>query len=111
MSYTVSHWSRRSEADRDDLGEAALEWCNAARAYAGASTARFYWTGPDDLVTVTEVRSADPFETTPPPELTSAMLHLADKARRVREERWIAPGEGEERYRAAMALRERLNLP
>ena len=111
MAYLVTHWSRRDTTDRDDLGQAALEWCNAARAYAEADSARFYWAGPDTIVTVAEVDTMDSIDVVPGPEMTAAIVRLADLASRTRVERWLQPGEAEERYRSAQSLIERLDLP
>ena len=58
MVIGYGRWDRRDGADRDRLGQAALAFCRALRSETGVQDARFYWSGVDSLVVLTDAVSA-----------------------------------------------------
>jgi hypothetical protein len=95
----VTHWERRSEADREALGKSALTLTQAMRA-GGASGSRFYWAGPDTVVVQTDV-GEQVSEGPPSPEAAEALFAMSDLASQTRRELWIDPRSGEQAYRSA----------
>lgn len=94
-------WDRRDGADRDRLGQTALAFCRALRSESGVEDARFYWSGIDSLVVLTQADSADVITGTPSPAVARATFALADLARQTVSETWLDARVGEQTYRAA----------
>ncbi len=57
MPLHVYKYERRDDADRDDLGRAALAACRAARAVEGVRSSHFYWVDADTIATVTDAEA------------------------------------------------------
>jgi hypothetical protein len=100
MAAAVTRWERRDNADREKMAIAAMSLCRAMRTQ-GARASRFFWTGPDSMVVLTEADSAHFFDDEPKPEAAKALFALADLARGEGLERWIDPRDGEAAYRTA----------
>jgi hypothetical protein len=101
MAMEVSWWERRDQADRDQMGGAALAHCRALRDTPGMRSARFYWVGPDTMVLVEDVESLDVPSEELEAEQSRTFFALADLARQTRRERWQDPAQGEMFYRIA----------
>jgi hypothetical protein len=95
----VTHWERRSDADREALGKSALALTQAMRS-SGATDARFYWSGPDTVVVQVDVGERMT-EAPPSPEAARALFAMGDLARQSHRELWMAPRAGEQAYRSA----------
>ena len=91
---------RRDGADRNDLGNTALEACRVARAREGIRSARFYWYGPDTIVLLTEGDAAA-LDAPASADGAKAAFAMADMARLVMNWRLVEPRAGEETYRRA----------
>ena len=49
MPATYVRWERRDDADRNEMGLAALQLCRRWRAH-GADVAKFYWANPSTII-------------------------------------------------------------
>jgi len=91
MPLHVSRFERYSDADRDQLGVAALEWCRSARESEGVTSCRYYWIDPNQIAIVTDAEpgawgpGAAP---QPNARYVKAMFSLADLARNTSSETW-----------------------
>lgn len=101
MAGIVTYWDRRDRADRAALGEAALSFCRATRQQDGVQACRFFWTGPDQVVVLTEAEAMADLDQPPKPDQAQALFGLADLARQTATERWLDPRAGQEAYRVA----------
>jgi hypothetical protein len=100
MAASIIRWEGRDGADREQLGVAAFNYCRAVRAQ-GATSCRFFWTGPDSVVVFAEADSPHFFDDQPKPEGAQALFALADVARTDGPERWMDPRDGQAAYRSA----------
>lgn len=101
MDVGFSRWERRDEADRNELGKAALEYCRALRSEDGVNDARFYWSGIDTLSILTYVQSTDALNRVHTARAARATFALSDLARQTRAETWIDAHVGEAMYNTA----------
>lgn len=53
----VKHWRwvRRDQAGREDWIGAVADFCDKQRNYPGVQWARFFWSGPSEVVILSEV--------------------------------------------------------
>jgi hypothetical protein len=92
MPLHVSKFERYSGADRDQLGDVALEWCRSARESEGVNSAKYYWVDPNQIAFVTD---AEPgawgpgADAQPNARFVKAMFSLADLARNTSTETWV----------------------
>jgi hypothetical protein len=101
MAGLVTHWERRDGADREALGQAAFALCRATRQVDGVKSSRFFWTGPDQVVILSEANTMADFDQASKPDQAEAIFALSDLARATATERWIDPRDGTEAYRVA----------
>lgn len=101
MVIGVSHWSRRDQADRALLGQAAYDVCKAMKSSDAVRDTRFYWAGPDTVVLQMTVEDARALVHPPDADCARALFALADLATRDRFEEWIDPRTGLEQYEMA----------
>ena len=100
MSIQLYVWERRDSADRVALGNAALDLCRSTRAIKGISSSKFYWYGPDTVVTLTEGET-EALDAPIDADSARAVFALADFARPMMDWRLLDPRTGEETYRRA----------
>jgi len=100
MAIATVRFDRRDGADRGALGMAALEYCRAVRKQFGAKS-RFFWTGPDSIVILSEADSQQVFDEAPDATTAAAFFAVADLARQTGQERWLDPRDGLTAYGAA----------
>ena len=93
-------WERRDNADRNDLGNAALAVCRSLKAMDAVTSSRFYWHNADTIVIWTE-GEASAFEMPPDLNVAKAFYALADLAKTTKDWRLLDAKLGEEAYRAA----------
>jgi|SaaInl7_200m_RNA_FD_contig_21_1864107_length_752_multi_12_in_0_out_0_2 hypothetical protein len=91
---------RRDNADREELGNAAFAACKAARAQEGIISSRFFWSGADNIVFLTE-GSADALDAPAGAEASKATFEISDRARVTTTMRLLDPRAGVENYRKA----------
>lgn len=101
MDIGYSRWERRDGADRNALGNAALEYCRALRREDGVNDARFYWSGIDTLSILTHVQSTDALNRVHTPRAARATFALSDLARQTKAEVWLDAHVGEAMYNTA----------
>ena len=103
MPIQLAIWERRDNGRRETMGNIAFELCRLRRKSMGISSARFFWSGPDEIVFLVEGETAA-LDTPDPKILTDyAWLGfiLADQAREILNKRLIDPRAGLETYRTA----------
>ena len=100
MAIATVRFDRRDSADRGALGIAAVDYCRAVRKQFGGSC-RFFWTGPDSIVILSEMESQQAFDQAPDASTSKAFFALADLARQTSQERWLDPRDGLTAYSAA----------
>ncbi len=101
MAMMVSWWERRDTGDREEFGQAALEFCRASRARDGVRSSRFYWLNLDTIVIATDAEQMSAFDGPPKPEQMGAVIRLSAVARQVQQQRWGDAAAGEQIYRSA----------
>ena len=101
MAIIVDHYERREGQDIEAFGNAAYEFCRAARTEPGTRGCRFYWVNTDVIVIQSDAESFEAFDRPPTPEAAKAAFALTDVARNVRTERWAEPRAAEQNYRLA----------
>ena len=96
-------WERRDNGDRETMGNTALEVCRIFRARDGITSARFYWSGSERVVFLTEGEAAalDTPGQAAPAEYGRAALVYADNARLTLSIRLTEPRASVDAYRAA----------
>ena len=98
-------WERRDSADRNALGNAALDLCRANRAIEGIRSNRFYWSGADAVVFLTDGETAALNDLGDNAKITAdqarAIFTLSDLAKATLSMRLAEPRAGEETYRRA----------
>ena len=90
----------RDNADRMELGNAALAVCRSIRAKEGISSSRFYWYLTDTVVILTE-GEASALDSPADAEYARAGFELADLAKLTMNLRLIDPRTGMETYQSA----------
>ena len=106
MPLHVSKFERLDGADRNDLAQAALEACRAARATAGVTNSRFYWVNPNEIAILTD---AEPGAwgpgsgNGPDPRNAKAIFVLSDLARQTVNETWVDARAGAETYNVSQS--------
>ncbi len=101
MAIQITRWERRDNADRNALGQAALDACRASRGIEGTRSCRFYWTSTDGIAMLWDAESAEVFDQPGTADQARAVFALADLARAVDMERWADPRTGQDVYRRA----------
>lgn len=104
MAAQLTSWERRGPAERAEFGTRAFELCRAMRAQDGVTNCRFFWTGPDSIVVLTEAESQHVLDDPPKPEVAQALFTLADLGRQTATQRWIDPRDGQDAYTIAGRL-------
>lgn len=98
-------WERRDSADRNALGNAAMDVCRASRATEGIRSSRFYWHGANEVAFLTdgETEALDSLGNASKvtADQARALFTLADLARATLSMRLGEPRTGEEIYRRA----------
>ena len=98
-------WERRDSADRNGLGNAALDLCRTSRAVEGIRSSRFYWNGTDAVVFLTDGETealnnlGDGAKVTA--DRARALFTLSDLAKATLSMRLAEPRAGEEIFRRA----------
>jgi hypothetical protein len=103
MAIQLSIWERRDGGSRETMGNMALELCRIIRKAKGITSARFYWSGVDEIVMMAEGEAAAldmPAQATLG-DYARAGFTLADNARMTLNKRLIDPRAGVENYRIA----------
>jgi len=103
MAIQLLIWERRDGGDRVTMGNTALELCRIIRQTKGIISCRFYWSGPDELVFLSEGEAAalnTPDQATLA-DYTRFGFILADHARMIVNKRLIDPREGLQAYLTA----------
>ena len=104
MPIQIQVWERRDNADRNALGNAALDLCRTSR-IDGIRSARFYWHGADAVVLLTDGETdalndlGNAAKTTA--DRSRALFALSDLATATLAMRLTEPGVGQEAYRRA----------
>ena len=107
MSIQIQIWERRDGGSREPMGNTALELCRVIRKTKGINSARFYWSGPDEIVFLVEGEEAalgNPDQATLA-DFARLGFILSDNAKQTLSKRLMDPKAGLENYR--MAGRER----
>jgi hypothetical protein len=103
MPIQLSILERRDGGSRETMGNTALELCRIIRKRKGINSARFYWSGPDEIVLWVEGEEA---ALGTPDQATLADFArlgfiLADNAKQTLSKRLMDPRAGVENYRMA----------
>jgi hypothetical protein len=103
MSIQIQIWERRDGGSRETMGNTALELCRIIRKTKGINSARFYWSGSEEIVFLVE--GEDPALGNPE-QMTLADFArlgfiLADNARVTLNKRLMDPKTGFQNYRMA----------
>ncbi len=101
MAIQLTRWERRDNADRNALGNAALEACRASRRVEGTQSCRFYWSSTDGIAILWEAESPLVFDQPPTADQARAIFQLDDLAHPLAMERWADPRTGQDAYRLA----------
>ena len=105
MPIQIQVWERRDSADRNALANAALDICRASRATEGIRSSRFYWSGADTVVFLTDGETQALNDLGDGSKVTAdqarALFTLSDLARATDSRRLAEPGAGQEIYRRA----------
>ena len=105
MAIQLQVWERRDSADRNALGNAALDLCRASRATEGIRSSRFYWNGADAVVFLTDGETAALDALADGAKVSAdqarALFTLSDLAKATLSMRLAEPRAGEETYRRA----------
>ena len=94
---------RRDNGDREAMGNTALELCRIIRRRDGIAAARFYWSGSENIVFLTEGEATaldTPAQAAPADYARSAFV-LADNARITLNMRLAEPRDALQTYRSA----------
>ncbi len=103
MPIQLAIWERRDNGRRETMGNVAFELCRLRRKSMGISSARFFWSGPDEIVFLVEGETA----ALDAPDLKILADYawlgfiLADQARQTLNKRMIDPRTALETYRSA----------
>lgn len=103
MAIQLSIWERRDSGNRETMGNTALELCRLSRKREGITSARFYWSGPEEIVFWVEGETTA-LDTPAQGNLADyARLGflLSDHARMSLNKRLMDPRAGVENYRVA----------
>ncbi len=106
MPLHVSKFERRDNADRNELGLAALESCRANREIPGVISSLYYWVNPDEIAIITD---AEPGAfgpgsgNAPVPRSVKAMFALSDLAKSTSYEAWADARAGTETYNVSQS--------
>ena len=100
MPIQIMVCERRDNADRMELGNAALAACRSIRARAGISSSRFYWYLTDTVVILTE-GEASALDAPGDAEYARTGFELTDLARVTINMRLVDPRAGVETYKSA----------
>jgi hypothetical protein len=106
MPLHVAKYERRDNTNRNDLAQAALEACRAARETAGVNNSRFYWVNPDEIAILTDAEPGawgQGSGNDPQPRSMKAMFALADLAKTTSSETWADARSGEETYKVSQS--------
>ena len=103
MPIQLSIWERRDSGRRETMGNTALELCRLRRKSEGITSARFYWSGSEEIVFLIE---GDAAALDTPDQKTMADYAwlgfiLADHARLTLTKRLSEPREALQMYRTA----------
>ena len=103
MPIQLSIWERRDNGDREVMGNTALAICRFERTTNGITSAKFYWSGSERIVFLTEGEgpALSGIGESYPPDYYKAGFVLADNARVTMNLRLTDPRESLETYRAA----------
>ena len=106
MPLHIAKYERRDNADRNELGLAALEACRSARETAGVTDSRYYWANPDEIAIITDAEPGawgQGSGNTPQPRATKALFALADLAKNTSTEIWADARSGTETYKVTQS--------
>lgn len=103
MAIQLSIWERRDSGSRETMGNTALELCRILRKRKGINSARFYWSGSEEIVFLAEGEEA---ALNNPEQITLADLArlaflMADHARLTVNKRLMDPRTGFQNYQRA----------
>ena len=103
MSIEIQIWERRDGGSRETMGNTALEVCRILRKSEGINSARFYWSGTEEIVFWVEGETAaldTPNQKTLADYIRLGFI-LADNAKQTLSKRLMDPREGLQTYRTA----------
>ena len=103
MPIQLQIWERRDSGKREIMANTALELCRITRKMQGITSARYYWSGSEDIVFIVE-GDTDAFNTTPekvPADYAKFGFILADHARQTLIKRLMDPKTGAQNYNKA----------
>ena len=103
MPIQLSVWERRDNGDRETMGNTAVELCRIVRKRDGITSSRFYWSGSENIVVLTEGETAalDAPQQGAPADYLRLAFVLADNARLTLSMRLGEPRQALETYRQA----------
>jgi hypothetical protein len=58
MPIQLQVWERRDNGNREGMGNASIELCRIVRKVKGITSCRFYWSGTEIIVSLTEGETA-----------------------------------------------------
>ena len=98
----IGKYEKRSDADRNPFGLAALAVCKAAKNVEGVNDAKFFWVNPNLIGLIVDAeKGVWGSDADPTPETMKAFFDLADLSNQVSAEIWMSAGIGEERFNMA----------
>ena len=103
MPIQLSVWERRDNGRRETMGNIALELCRLRRKSEGITSARFYWSGSEEIVFWVEGDAAaiDTLDQKTLADYAWLGFILADHARLTLTKRLSEPREALQTYRTA----------
>jgi hypothetical protein len=103
MPIQLSIWERRDGGRRETIGTTALELCRLRRKSEGIHSARFYWSGSDEIVFLVEGEAAalDNLDQKTLADYAWLGLILADHARPTLTKKLSEPRDALQTYRTA----------
>ena len=105
MAIQISIWERRDNGNREIMGSTALELCRIMRKNKGINSARFYWSGSEEIVFIAEGEDSA-LDSLPKvldwgSDYAKLAFTLADLARLTLNKRLMTPQTGAQNYQLA----------
>jgi len=103
MPIQLTIWERRDGGSRETIANTILEVCRIFRKEKGITSSRFYWSGTEAIVHLTEGETAalNNRGQSSPVDATRLTFTLADNARQTLSIRLMEPRASAETYRSA----------
>jgi hypothetical protein len=103
MPISISIYERRDNGDREVMGNSAVELCRIVRGRDGIRSAKFYWSGTERIVFITdgEAEALNNPYTAAPADALRVGFAIVDNAREVMTLRLAEPRDAQQSYRTA----------